>query len=179
MGRIFLILKSSPGCQTLSNVWLTFKMLLCKIDSFTKLCWWCLLRGGIVVLWSEPVWNRIGGSCFMRETLFIMRATNSLSCVYSFFCRLRFSSIPTDKNWICTCQLQTAVSSHLLKIGNVFIWNYLLGIIHTTTSQNIYYSSWNTLCLKRYVLTCAWLEIIILNNAGNTLLTIRIEIVTG
>jgi len=25
MGRIFLILKSSPGCQTLSNAWLTSK----------------------------------------------------------------------------------------------------------------------------------------------------------
>jgi len=37
------------------------KMLLCKIDGFPELCWWCLLRGGIVVLWSEPVWNRTGG----------------------------------------------------------------------------------------------------------------------
>jgi len=41
--------------------------------------------------------------------------------------------------------IQTAVSSHPLKIGHMFIWTYLLGIVHTTTSKNIYYSSWNTL----------------------------------
>ena len=27
----------------------------------------------------------------------------------------------------------------------MLIWTYLLGIVHTTASQNIYYSSWNTL----------------------------------
>jgi hypothetical protein len=30
--------------------------------------------------------------------------------------------------------IQTAVSSHPLKIGHMFIWTYLLGIVHTTTS---------------------------------------------
>jgi len=30
--------------------------------------------------------------------------------------------------------IQTAVSPHLLKIGHIFIWTYLLGIAHTTTS---------------------------------------------
>jgi hypothetical protein len=39
----------------------------------------------------------------------------------SFLCRLRFSSIPTDNNRICTRQLQTTVSSHPLKIGHMFI----------------------------------------------------------
>jgi len=58
-------------------------------------------------------------SCFMRATLFKMRATNS-SLVFIFLCRLRFSSIPTDKNRICTRQLQRAVSSHPLKIGHMF-----------------------------------------------------------
>ena len=36
-------------------------------------------------------------SCFMRAALFIMRATSS-SLVFTFLRRLRFSSIPTDKN---------------------------------------------------------------------------------
>ena len=53
-------------------------------------------------------------SCFMRAALFIMRATNS-SLVFTFLCRLHFSSIPTDKNLTCTRQLQTAVSSHPIK----------------------------------------------------------------
>jgi len=30
--------------------------------------------------------------------------------------------------------IQTAVSSHALKTGHIFIWTYLLGIVHTTTS---------------------------------------------
>jgi len=30
--------------------------------------------------------------------------------------------------------IQTAVSPHTLKIGHIFIWTYLPGIIHTTTS---------------------------------------------
>jgi len=30
--------------------------------------------------------------------------------------------------------IQTAVSPHPLKIGHTFIWTYLLGIVHTTTS---------------------------------------------
>ena len=29
--------------------------------------------------------------------------------------------------------IQTAVSPHRLKIGHIFIWNYILGIVHTTT----------------------------------------------
>jgi hypothetical protein len=29
--------------------------------------------------------------------------------------------------------IQTAVTSHPLKIGHMFLWTYLLGIIHTTT----------------------------------------------
>ena len=80
-------------------------------------------------------------SCFMTAALFIPIL---LLCLL-FLCRLRFSSIPTDKNRICTRQFQTAVSSHPLKIGHMFIWTYLLGIVHTVTSLNIYYSSWNTL----------------------------------
>jgi hypothetical protein len=72
-------------------------------------------------------------SCFMRTALFIMRVTN-LSLVFTFSSRLHFSSIPTGKNRICTCQLQTAVSSHTLKIGHMFMWTYLLGTVHTTTS---------------------------------------------
>jgi len=30
--------------------------------------------------------------------------------------------------------IQTAVSPHPLKIGHMFIWTYLLGTVHTTTS---------------------------------------------
>ena len=56
-------------------------------------------------------------SCFTREALFIMRATNSSL----FLCRLRFSPIPTDKNLICTRQIQIAVSSYPFKIGHMFI----------------------------------------------------------
>jgi hypothetical protein len=51
-----------------------------------------------------------------------------------FLCRLRFSSIPTDKNRTCTRQIQTAISPNPLKIGHMFIWTYLLGIFHTITS---------------------------------------------
>ena len=87
-------------------------------------------------------------SCFMRATLFKMRATNS-SLVFIFLCRLRFSSIPTDKNRICTLQIQTASALHPLKIWHLFIWTYVHGIVHTTTSWNIYYSSWNTLYIRR------------------------------
>jgi hypothetical protein len=72
-------------------------------------------------------------SCCMRAALFIMRATNS-SLVFIFLCRLRFSSIPTDKNRICTRQIQTAVSLHTLKIWHMFIWSYLRGTVHITTS---------------------------------------------
>jgi hypothetical protein len=49
-------------------------------------------------------------------------------------------------------KIQTAVSPHPLKIGHIFKWAYLLGIVHTTTSWNIYYSSWNTLYIL-YVCT--------------------------
>ena len=48
-------------------------------------------------------------------------------------------------NSICKRQLQTVVSSHPLKIGHMFIWTYLLGIVHATTPYNIYCYSWNTL----------------------------------
>jgi hypothetical protein len=41
--------------------------------------------------------------------------------------------------------IQTAESPHPLKIGHMFIWTYLLGIVHTNTSQNIYYPFWNNL----------------------------------
>jgi len=54
-----------------------------------------------------------------------------------FLCRLRFSSIPTDKNLksvLANFKLQTAVSPHPLKIGHMFIWTYLLGIVDTATS---------------------------------------------
>ena len=30
--------------------------------------------------------------------------------------------------------IQTAVSPHPLEIGHVFLWTYLLGTVHTTTS---------------------------------------------
>jgi len=30
--------------------------------------------------------------------------------------------------------IQMAVFPHSLKIGHVFIWTYLLGVVHTTTS---------------------------------------------
>jgi len=43
--------------------------------------------------------------------------------------------------------IQTAVSPNTLKIGHMLIWSYLLGIVNTTTSYSIYYSSWNTLYL--------------------------------
>ena len=39
----------------------------------------------------------------------------------------------------------SCISTHTLKTGHMFIWTYLFGIVHTTTSYNIYYSSWNTL----------------------------------
>ena len=40
---------------------------------------------------------------------------------------------------------QRAVSPHSFKTGHMFMWTYLLGTVHPTTSQNIYNSSWNTL----------------------------------
>jgi len=47
--------------------------------------------------------------------------------------------------------IQTAVSPHPLKIGHMFIWTYSLRIVYTTTSENIFYSSWNTLYICVYV----------------------------
>jgi hypothetical protein len=48
--------------------------------------------------------------------------------------------------------IQTAVYPHPLKTGHVFLGTYLLGIVHTTTSGNIY-SKWNTLYIyAMYVL---------------------------
>jgi hypothetical protein len=44
----------------------------------------------------------------------------------------------------------TAVFSHPLTNGHMFIWTFLLRIIDNTTSQNIYYSSWNTLYFLSY-----------------------------
>ena len=58
-------------------------------------------------------------STSMRAALFIMRATN-LSRVYFFFVDFAFRPSPTDKNRICTRQIQTAVSSYPLKIGHVY-----------------------------------------------------------
>jgi hypothetical protein len=46
---------------------------------------------------------------------------------------------------VVQCRLQTTVSSHPLKIGHMFIWTYLLRIVHIATPWNIYYTSWNTL----------------------------------
>jgi len=57
-----------------------------------------------------------------------------VSCFYFLFVHFAFSSIPTDKNRICTRQLQTTLSSHPLKIGHMFIRTSLLGIVHTATS---------------------------------------------
>jgi len=44
-----------------------------------------------------------------------------VSCVYFFFVDFAFLPFPTDKNLICTRQIQTAVFSHPLKIGHVFV----------------------------------------------------------
>jgi hypothetical protein len=86
-------------------------------------------------------------SCFMRAALFIMRATNSYLVFTFFFVDFDFRPSPQTKikrSKVCRCQLQTALSLHPLKIGHIFIWTYLLETVHTTTSQNIYYFSWNT-----------------------------------
>jgi len=58
-------------------------------------------------------------SCFMTAALFIMRATDS-SLVFTFCVDFAFHPSPI-KNLICTRQLQTAVSSHPLKIGHMII----------------------------------------------------------
>ena len=96
-------------------------------------------------------------SCFMRAALFIMRATNS-SLVFTFLFvdfAFRLSSIPTDENRICTRQLQQLYLHTHWKLDTcLFIWTYLLGIVHTTTSENIYYSSWNTLYIYIFVWCC-------------------------
>jgi len=72
-------------------------------------------------------------SCFMRAAQSQCERQIRLLCL-PFLCRLRFSSIPTDKNLICTRQLQTAISSHPLKTERIFILTYLLGIVHTSTT---------------------------------------------
>jgi hypothetical protein len=46
--------------------------------------------------------------------------------------------------------IQTAVSTHSLKTGDILLWTYLLEIVHTTTSLNIYNSFWNTMCICVY-----------------------------
>jgi len=74
-------------------------------------------------------------SCLMRAAPFIMRATNS-SLVFNFSLDTSLFIHPHRKNLICTRKIQTAVSSHPMKIGQIF--TYLFGTVHTTTSQNIY-----------------------------------------
>ena len=59
-------------------------------------------------------------SCFMRAALFIIRETNS-SLVFSFPLQTSLFIHPHRKNLICMCQIQTAVSSHQLKIGHVYM----------------------------------------------------------
>ena len=54
-------------------------------------------------------------SCFIRAAKSQCERQIRLLCLF-FLCRLRFSSIPTDKNLICTRQLQKSVSSHPLEI---------------------------------------------------------------
>ena len=88
-------------------------------------------------------------SCFMRAALFIMRATNS-SLVFTFSLYTSLFIHSHRQSLICTRQIQTAVSSHPLKFGHMFIWTYLFGIVHTTTSKNIYCSSWNNLYIEEY-----------------------------
>jgi len=105
---------------------------------------------------------------FVRAALFIMRANNCLLCLL-FLCRLRFASISTDKNRICTRQLQTALSPHPLKIGHVFIWTYLLGIVHiphlssethsisSCTSNIHHYTTWQAAIWQSpSFLQCCW-----------------------
>ena len=41
--------------------------------------------------------------------------------------------------------IQTTVSPHPLKIGHMFIWTYLLGIVNISTSSSIHNSFWNNL----------------------------------
>jgi hypothetical protein len=84
---------------------------------------------------------------FMRAAPSIMRASNS-SLVFTFFLYTSHRS--------STRQFQTAVSSHPLTIGHMFIWTFLLRIIDNTTSQNIYYSSWNTLYNKGIEVIYTW-----------------------
>jgi hypothetical protein len=72
-------------------------------------------------------------SCFMRAALFIMRATNS-SLVVTYSSLFIHPHIQKSKGVISgDFKLQTALSSHPLKIGHMFIWTYLLRIFHTTT----------------------------------------------
>jgi hypothetical protein len=76
---------------------------------------------------------------FVRAAPSIMRASNS-SPVFTF-------SLYTSHR-SSTRQFQTAVSQHPLTIGHMYVWTFLLRIIDNTTSQNIYYSSWNTLYIS-------------------------------
>ena len=102
-----------------------FKVSVKKIPPSTSMHFSTLLTTVRVALLRSS-WR----SCFMRAALFIMQATNS-SLVYFFFVDFAFHPSPTDKNRICKRQLQTAVSPHPLKTGHMFIWTYLLGIVHT------------------------------------------------
>ena len=61
-----------------------------------------------------------------------MQSIRNLSFLHT-FCRVFMRNI------------KTAVSPHQLKFGHIFIWTSLLGMVHSTTPFNIYYSSWNTL----------------------------------
>jgi hypothetical protein len=88
----------------------------------------------------------------MRAALFIMRATNS-SLVFTFSLYTSLFIHSHRLNLICKRQLQTVVSPRPLKIGQMFIWTDLIGIFHTTTSSNIYYSSRNNLYITS---TEAW-----------------------
>jgi len=87
--------------------------------------------------WQQYVhisWGRLGVLALWGQHCSYCERPIRLLCLL-FLSRLRFSSIPTDKNLIYTRQLQTTVPSNPLKIGHMFIWNYLLGIFPTTTSK--------------------------------------------
>ena len=55
-------------------------------------------------------------------------------CVYFFFVDFAFHPSPQTKIWSLPAKFKHLYLHTHSKIGHMFIWTYLLGIVHTTTS---------------------------------------------
>ena len=90
-------------------------------ESYTYYC-----QEGWKVHWSRW-WDFLNTYFQLLQFIEIIYTTNKCNQYAS-----SLSFIPSVRLFMRN--IQTAVSPHPLKTGHMFIWTYLLGIVHTTTS---------------------------------------------